>query len=866
MEDVVLVSSTGIDTSSPNSLSNNSPVHSRLTRTISKFAFEGSVSNITTTTTTTTKTGSFVSSAVELETLDAQHVTITTTVSKELTVNHSPQASKEKKKKRKKSATTKSSETSKKSVVKKTRKPKEKVPATLNERMVAIFEKSALITVPDEYRGNVDPSHHGIDITRNDSNGYYINNNDRSENNDNKDENKNSYYNETNDKSQQDDRMAASISSTIARHDISANNRPFNFGCDIQLNDPDYDNARLLSGKPGKVRALRRNRQNQEKQDRASGQSKRLKPSYQLEAVPKPQIPADFLVSVEEGCQNIKQLKLIFPDTPKPKRHCSSQRNNSAETISPVRNRTSFNREKRGSESLTMFDLASRIPSDILSQEMRMLDSRSEKENIFDEEVPEAGDTDSDESPEIAVSTSSKLAAVSVLTPNRSLVSGSGKSITNSRAEFDDGVQVLTKNVHPRRVLTPLLNSEVRSQSDPFVASRSGDDRTSQNAISLPRSKRQDSNTEKNSFVEIYEISDSENDYGSPLVLSQQRPTNLLCNSPIRQLSAATIITISSSPIHNETGPSKPDKLNSIDTFDEFHSSSPPRASLSISSARRLTLEPDKISDRLANSTDDSYSFNSVDEVPQSPGYADSENLLEYAPYIMTVGEPYKDIISGSPPNRCSQPISIPSSSISTFSSFGSQDDTANSNVPITDIHSEPQTTDFVDPTPLTDKTADELPPRTENVDYKSIYEAMPLDELRRTVDKYGFKPRRSRQAMIELLLSCHTDTTDIPSIAAVSQPSTSMPNSDSDMRSKLFTRISTQIRTNPLAKPWWTKMLLYEPLPLESFQRFLQQTLSIDLDLELVRSWCDHCGVCTRASDPTHSDTPSSQTSETEV
>lgn len=71
------------------------------------------------------------------------------------------------------------------------------------------------------------------------------------------------------------------------------------------------------------------------------------------------------------------------------------------------------------------------------------------------------------------------------------------------------------------------------------------------------------------------------------------------------------------------------------------------------------------------------------------------------------------------------------------------------------------------------------------------------------------------------------------------------------DPHLKLMRDITQQIMGNTLAREWWSRILSYDPLPINEFTKFLRETLGMAaVDKRFVQEWADFAGVTLKNDD----------------
>lgn len=143
---------------------------------------------------------------------------------------------------------------------------------------------------------------------------------------------------------------------------------------------------------------------------------------------------------------------------------------------------------------------------------------------------------------------------------------------------------------------------------------------------------------------------------------------------------------------------------------------------------------------------------------------------------------------------------------------------------------------------PSTDCSSDLIVDPT-NKDPVASFERLTTAELREKIKSWGFKPVRGRTKMLDLV-KCVTMSNQ-GADHTIEPPNVCLNTlSEEAIQAQLYKRISTEIKQNPLAKEWWTKILLYEPIVIEPFAQFVTQELKLDIRIEIIKAWCDYAGV----------------------
>lgn len=71
------------------------------------------------------------------------------------------------------------------------------------------------------------------------------------------------------------------------------------------------------------------------------------------------------------------------------------------------------------------------------------------------------------------------------------------------------------------------------------------------------------------------------------------------------------------------------------------------------------------------------------------------------------------------------------------------------------------------------------------------------------------------------------------------------VPVDAEDPHTQLLRDITRQIMGNTLARGWWSRILAYDPLPINEFTQFLRETLAMAaIDKSFVQEWADFAGV----------------------
>ncbi|KAA8909416.1 hypothetical protein TRICI_004517 [Trichomonascus ciferrii] len=126
-------------------------------------------------------------------------------------------------------------------------------------------------------------------------------------------------------------------------------------------------------------------------------------------------------------------------------------------------------------------------------------------------------------------------------------------------------------------------------------------------------------------------------------------------------------------------------------------------------------------------------------------------------------------------------------------------------------------------------------------------YESYTTKELRELVKQYGFKPVRSRNQMIQLLRSCHTQPTSAPL-------TTNTANIRTDQLDEmLYQQIDQNIKSLHDYKIY-QQIISYEPIDILTLHALITQTFNIPVNLDETKSYCDLRGICfTTANDLTN-------------
>ncbi|ODQ65733.1 hypothetical protein NADFUDRAFT_41725 [Nadsonia fulvescens var. elongata DSM 6958] len=144
----------------------------------------------------------------------------------------------------------------------------------------------------------------------------------------------------------------------------------------------------------------------------------------------------------------------------------------------------------------------------------------------------------------------------------------------------------------------------------------------------------------------------------------------------------------------------------------------------------------------------------------------------------------------------------------------------------------------------FTESTDDEEPP-IRMPDFASFT----IPELKAKIDAYGFKPvRGGRAPMIALLEECERGKAILKRAAVARSYETTQAETRQDDVRRIYNRISQLVRSSAeevaQAPIWWARILIYEPLILEDFHKFVSLEGGLDVDLNLLKSWCDEVSV----------------------
>ncbi|EPY53367.1 structure-specific endonuclease subunit [Schizosaccharomyces cryophilus OY26] len=134
-------------------------------------------------------------------------------------------------------------------------------------------------------------------------------------------------------------------------------------------------------------------------------------------------------------------------------------------------------------------------------------------------------------------------------------------------------------------------------------------------------------------------------------------------------------------------------------------------------------------------------------------------------------------------------------------------------------------------------------------------YKDISIQELCRMVESYGFKPSKSKRALITTLKACEAACEKLKEqgsfknvsnqVAASFFPSS--PSSYDDIVAKSHRAISKAVRDSK-DKAIWLKILHYEPISLEEFSLWLRNS-GLNLSSAIILSWCDTYGVLVQGS-----------------
>jgi len=115
-------------------------------------------------------------------------------------------------------------------------------------------------------------------------------------------------------------------------------------------------------------------------------------------------------------------------------------------------------------------------------------------------------------------------------------------------------------------------------------------------------------------------------------------------------------------------------------------------------------------------------------------------------------------------------------------------------------------------------------------------YTTYTLPQLQSELKKYGFKPSKSKPAIISLLQQCHLASLNAPA------PTTTQDVSSAALAARVHARITETIKRE--GGEVYARILRYEPVVVEEMVEWFAGR-GLEIGEGVVRGWCDGEGVC---------------------